>query len=83
MAIERTYQNIIRFNVGVHDVGFFEETQRDEKLVCIGADSANVETHILAKPFDYFTKIHAATRFRDMCYRHGASYIPQVFKHQT
>ena len=37
-----TDQNVIRFNVRVHDVGFAQQTQSEEELVRICADGADV-----------------------------------------
>ena len=56
-----SYQDVVRFDVCVHDVTLLQEVQRKEKLFGVYPDSPNVQTNVLAKAFNDVSKIHAAT----------------------
>lgn len=43
----------------MHDVALLQEIQREEELFGIYPDSSNVQSNILAKTFNDFSKIHA------------------------
>jgi hypothetical protein len=56
----RTHQYIIRFDVGMHNVSFLEQTQGKEELMCISSYGLDIQANILAKTFDNVPEIHAA-----------------------
>jgi len=56
-----SYQDVVRLNVGVHDVALLQEIQRKEELFGVHPDSSNVQTNVLAKTFDDVSEIHTAT----------------------
>jgi hypothetical protein len=56
-----SYQDVVRFDVCVHDVALLQEIQRKEKLFGVYPDSPNVQTNVLAKSFNDVSKIHAVT----------------------
>lgn len=53
------YQNIIRFDVGVHDSHLLEMAKSKEELMRVRADSLQIKTNILSKSFDDLSQIHA------------------------
>lgn len=55
----RTHQYIVRFDVRVHDVGFLEQTQGKEELMCISSYGLDVQADIFSKAFDNVPEIHA------------------------
>ena len=56
---DRTHQYIVRLDVGMHDVGFLEQTQGEEELMRISSHGLDIQANILAKTFDNVPEIHA------------------------
>ena len=54
-----SYQDIIRLDVGVHDVALFQEIQCKEELFGVYPDSPNVQANILSKAFNDVPEVHA------------------------
>jgi len=67
------HQDIVRLDIGVHDVALLQEIQSEEELFGIYPDGPNVQSNIFAKALDDVTKIHAQ-RFED------DTEVPAVFK---
>ena len=45
----KTYEDIIRLDVSVHDIAFAQQTQGQKELVSVGPDSTNVQTNVFPK----------------------------------
>jgi hypothetical protein len=54
-----TYQDIIRFDVSMHNIALPEQRQSEEQLIRIRSYSSNVKPDVLSKSFDDFTEVHA------------------------
>lgn len=68
-----SYQNIVRFDVGVHDVTLLQEIQREEELFGVYPDSSNVQPNILAKTLNDVPEIHAiGSLVKIFCLESGA-----------
>ena len=56
--MEWTYQNIIWFDICMHNIGFPQQTQRQEQLMSVCTNSSNIQTDILSEALYDVTKIH-------------------------
>lgn len=80
---ELPHQDIIRFDVGMHDVALLQEIQGEEELFGIYSDSSNVQSNILAKAFDDVSKIHTVVTVKTFFRGWNAIDIPQRLEDNT
>ena len=50
-----TDEDVVGFDIGVHDVAFSQERQSEKHLRRVGSHSLEVDTDILSESFDYFS----------------------------
>ena len=57
--MQQTDQNIIRFDIGVHDIALAQQTHRQEELMSVCPNSSDIEPDIFTKPLHYISEVHA------------------------
>ena len=63
--MKRTHQNIIWFDICVHNVGFSQQTQCQEQLMGVCTNSPNIQTDILSEALYNITEIHTGFKVRE------------------
>jgi len=58
-AWKKTYYYIVGFDVRVHYVAFPQKTQRQKELLCVRADSADIQSDIFAEALNDIAQVHA------------------------
>ena len=77
-------QDIVWFNVRMHDVTLAQKAQGEEQLMSVGPHGADVQTDVFTEPLDDFSQVHAnaMTVRRAIIHRHSVS-VPHGFKDET
>ena len=55
---EYTYEDVVGFDICMHDVTFPQKAQREEELLRVRAYGPNIQSHVFAKAFHDVTKVH-------------------------
>ena len=91
-----THEDVVRLQVGVHDLALAHEREREEHLTRVGAHGPQVETDIFAVPLDDLAQVHAVRGARDQCsfltaeergdevrWEGKRGNVPERFKHEA
>lgn len=60
------YQDVVGLDVSVQDVAAFQQLERQEELLAVGAHRLDVEPHVLPVLLQHLPQVHAE-RWTDTC----------------
>ena len=58
---EETDEDVVGFDISMHDLAFPQKRQSEEHLRSVRSDSLEIDTDVLSESLDDFSKVHTAT----------------------